>query len=431
MLNDISLYRKDKTNLWILYFIILGVIQALWINTSSFPPLPLRVMMLVAVFAPLVIKRELVLFAFPFFMILRSQLSTDYQYLPDIYSYHFYIALIFIFLVVHRIKLTNVYLKNFGPLIIICLYYFLLDACNLPKIGPYAIHIFIALLLALFLKNRNDINILSASLIAASALLSIYYILMYDQFLESWNKAEGIDRSGWVDPNYFAILLSYGFMIAIGYILDYIKCSWILFNKKLLIIFCCCIYAAIILTASRAGFISASIIALYALIKSRPKFSTLLLFIIISCTFLAVLYHNGVFDTLFYRLFEQGNFDTGGDRTTIWMQVIDNYGRQKPLAQLLGGGYWHRTVLSNGVDTHNEFFAILSDYGLMGLCLFMWLIFSLFKFIGGGNKRLINVGSALFLLSLVSLSPFQYINICFLLIWIIGLHVIQNDSNNL
>ena len=87
--------HKDirTTNGWIIYFIILGIIQSLWTNLSAFPPLPLRLIMIAAVFTPAFIKYDLVIFIIPFSLILRGNLSSEYQYLPDIYSYYIYICL--------------------------------------------------------------------------------------------------------------------------------------------------------------------------------------------------------------------------------------------------------------------------------------------------------------------------------------------------
>ena len=59
-------FKKEKLNGWILYFIFLGIIQALWTNPSSFPPLPFRLLMTAGIFIPILFRRDLVLFVFPF-----------------------------------------------------------------------------------------------------------------------------------------------------------------------------------------------------------------------------------------------------------------------------------------------------------------------------------------------------------------------------
>ena len=75
-----------KTHLIIGYYIILGIIQTLWLNPTVFPPMALRLSMIALTVAPLFFKKEFVPFVYIFFITLRLYLSTDYSYLPDIYS---------------------------------------------------------------------------------------------------------------------------------------------------------------------------------------------------------------------------------------------------------------------------------------------------------------------------------------------------------
>ena len=429
MTKILDLFNKEKLNAWIIYFIFLGIIQTLWTNTSSFPPLPFRLMMTIGVFIPILFRRDLVLFVFPFFMILRGQLSTAYQYLPDVYSYSFYILLIIVAIIFHAKSIGRLDIKSIMPMLLFCIYAVFVDVFSTMEIGKYAINIFIALLLFLFIEKEKDIHIFSASLITVCTLLAIYYIIMYDTFLETWNSEEKIERSGWNDPNYFSILLGTGFMIAILYLLDYLKSDLWIFNKKILLVSCVVIFATIVMTASRAGFLSLALITLFAILKSRPKFTTLILSTLIILAAIIVLYNVGAFDTLIYRVFEQGNLDTGGDRTTIWAKAFENFQLQSFQNQLFGGGYWHRTELTGGAETHNEMVAVFTDYGFIGTILFLFMILSMFSF-KGMYSRPRNIATIFYLLCIVSLSPFQYINIGFLIIWILGLKRIGNTSSN-
>lgn len=427
-MNKISSYTDNKINWWILFYVVLGVVQALWTNMSSFPPLPFRLLMIFAVFAPILFNRELVLFAIPFFMILRGQLATDYQYLPDIRTYIFYIGMLAVVFCIHgkAIKLKN--FRCFAPLALFCMYLFIIDILSVQKIGPYVTHIFFGLLLTFFIVKKNDVHILAAALIAACTLLAVYYILMYDLFLETWNSVEGLERSGWNDPNYFSILLGMGYMISMLYLLNYLQSDLIIFKKSILIVACLVIFAAVVMTASRAGFLAVSAMSLFSLVKSKPKLKVVLFAFLIIVVFVGVLYKWGVFDTLIYRFLVQDNISTGGSRTIIWKRVCENYYSQPYLSQVFGGGYWHRAFLSHGHETHNEFLAILSDYGLIGLCMYIVILFSMV--IGRGRyTKARAMATIYYILSVISLSPFQYVYIVFFLIWIIGLKRVD-DANH-
>lgn len=411
--------KKDvrTTNGWIIYFIILGIIQSLWTNLSAFPPLPLRLIMIVATFAPAFIKYDLVIFVIPFSLILRGNLSSDYQYLPDIYSYYIYICLEIILIFWHYKKIKIINYKYFIPLIFIMIYMGFIDIIYNGEIGKYSIHIFISALLIPFIRTEKNIHLLSAALISVCAILSIHYFIMYDTFLETWNKTNEIERSGWNDPNYFSIMLDSGFMVSIMYIINSLNSKYFIFNKKTLIIISVIIFIAVVMTASRAGFLCFILLLIAVLTTSKIKFHWYIIGTLIIYSVFMYVYKSGVANTLIFRFFEEGNANTGGGRTEIWGAGLNNFNSQSWIKQVFGGGYWHRAQLTNGRESHNEFIAMILDYGYLGIILFLTMIISLCK-IKKGKILLILLPVFYFIMSNISLSQFQYLNIGFILIWI-------------
>ena len=416
---SITNITQDKFNYWLLYYIFLGIIQAMWTNLNSFPPTVFRLAMTGAVFAPMILNKDLVTFGFPFFLILRSQLSTPYQYLPDSNSFIFYIPLLVFLAIIHWKSIQPINFKYYLPILLLIIYMCIIDIIGNAELGNYTQNLFVIFIFSLFLKNKHDMDILSSALITVCAISAIYYLIMYDQFLVTWNASEGIERSGWKDPNYFSTFMNVGILLALFYILRYIKSSIIILKKNILSILCLMIATAIILTASRAGFFCLAFILFITLFISKIKFKIKLIALCIIIFAIIIMYSMGVFDTLLYRIFEQGNINTGGERTTIWAKGIVNFRIQPYITQLFGGGYWHRTELTGGYETHNEFFAMLFDYGIIGFVLFMWLIISMFSFHRNRTSKIRNIGCVLYLLSIISLSPFQYVNIGFLILWIL------------
>lgn len=400
---------------WVLYYLALGVIQALWTDSSTFPPTPFRIAMIVLVFGPTLYHCELILFAIPFSMTLRGYLSTGYSYLPDIYSYWLYIGIEVVALIIHRKRLNFSLCGKVRPLIVMMICFAIVDLIANGEIGKYAIHIFIGLLLIPHINEESDFHYISASLICVSLLLSVYYIIMYDRFLEAWGHT-GLERSGWADPNYFSIVLDAGFFVAMMYLLNFCKSVSILFNKIVLVGACILIALAVILTASRAGFLCIAFILLIAIFTAGLTLPKFILALVVIAGASIYLYSNGFMNLLYYRLFEQGNLDTGGDRTTIWKIMIDNFYQQKLSLQMFGGGYWHRRELTTN-DTHNEFLAILGDYGYVGLILFIAFLMSLTSKRKGYFWKN-NASVCFYLLSIISLSPFAYVYIMFLILWI-------------
>lgn len=408
--------RLTSFEKWVLYYLFLGLIQALWTNQSAFPPLPLRVGMIAAIFGPVLKRRELILFAIPFSMTLRGFLSTGYSFLPDVWSNWFYIGIILVVMLFHQKELNFSLYGKVRPLIFMMLLFAMVDIANNGEFGNYAIHIFIGLLLIPFFRDDTDFHFLSAAIITVSVLLSVYYIVMFDRFLDAWGNT-GIERSGWADPNYFSTTLDRGFLVAMMYLLGFCHSDLPFFNKKIMTASCLIIAAAVIMTASRAGFLCIAFILLIALFNARLKASQFMLAIIVIAVSIGYMYYKGMFEVLLYRLLEQGNLDTGGDRTTIWQTMLNNYGNQGLIYQLFGGGYLHRFELTGGADLHNELFAIMADYGYLGLLLFVVFLFSMVSFKQNEFWKQ-NIAAGFYVLSVVSLSPFQSVFILFLIVWI-------------
>lgn len=424
--------KKSPVSLerWVLYFLSLGVIQAMWTNLYAFPPLFLRIAMIAAVFIPVILRRDLMLFVFPFFLTLRGQLSTAYQYLPDANSYSFYISVLLLCIFIHRKHLQPLNFKAFKPYLFLALYFLIVDFLCTGYLGLYSTNFLIVLLLALFIKTEFDFELLSLSLVLVCGFLAIYYIVMFDKFLVSWGaESEGIERSGWSDPNYYSTLLAIGFQISLFYLFGFLKSRFILLNSRLaLIAICSVIFGAVIMCASRGGFLCLTFGFLTCFLLIKPNIKVYFITFLLVIVLLSYLYSKGIFDVLLYRLFEQGNMDTGGERTVIWARVLDNFSIQSIILQIFGGGYWHRTVLSHGWETHNEFIAILADYGFVGIMLFLNLIFSMLTF-KSSHQRVRNISVIFYILSILSLSQFQFMSYCFFIVWILGYKKITTNRN--
>lgn len=429
-----SLNKIKSVEIWIVYYLILGIIQALWTNFSSFPPSPLRIAMIAAVFGPIFLRREIVLLAIPFSMTLRGFFSTPYSFLPDLNSsYDFYIYVLLLSMAIHFKKLNFSLYGKMKPLIAMMLLFAIVDVLSNGEIGSYAIHIFIGLLLVPFLKKEEDFHLLSVALFAASTLLAIYYVILFDKFLEAWGSS-GMERSGWSDPNYYAIMLARGFMVAMLYLFGLCKSDHFVFNKKILVGSCFFIVAAVFMTSSRTSFLCVAFILAVVIFNSKLSFRKFLLVILLLIIAGVYMYSGGIMNVLIFRFFEQGDIDTGGSRIFIWEQFLRNFEDQDIVNMLFGGGYWHRAKLTCGADTHNEFFSIMADYGLIGLLLFISFFFSTCVFRRGDFWKQ-NVAVIFYFLSAITLSPFQTIFILFLIVWIYankfsndGLLIRENDE---
>ena len=398
-----------KTHLVIGYYIILGIIQTLWLNPTAFPPIALRLSMIVLPVAPLFFKKEFVPFVYIFFITLRLYLSTDYSYLPDIYSVKLYIYLLLILLLFHN-SFSRIHMEGKKLLFLIFLLYcVIIDFINNGDVGNGAIFYLLALLLLPFLNSRESVEIAIVGYVSVNIILSIYYYLLYDQFLYSWNTQEYLERSGWADPNYFSIHLGIGFMFCQALFFGIIKTQYIKIWKPILIIGSFSIFLAAVMTGSRAGLLSILIITFLSMLTSQKSFKyNLIPFIIIPIAIYSV-FKSEYARLILYRIFEEGNLETAGERTTIWAHVLSSFDLHGFSSFLFGGGWMHRLELTNGMDTHNEIIGILCDYGVIGLLLFITLfVITCFNPVYKTFKFNIYIPIVYLVLIMLSLSPSQY-----------------------
>lgn len=406
---------------WLLYYLVLGVFQTLWTNQSAFPPMPLRLGMTLLVFGPLLLRKELIPLVFIFFITLRMYLSTDYSYLPDIYSIRIYLFILIGLSIFHYRVWESFDFRSPGVMafMVFIFLWLLVDLLN-GEIGKGTQFFIIAFLLLPFLQERRALEMVVGGYILVNLLLAIYYYVMYDKFVSTFSAAEGLERSGWADPNYFSIHIGIGFMMCMTCLFGHIKTSYLKFNRYLLIAGAFATFFAIMMTGSRAGLLSALGITILVVIFSDNKIQYKLLPLLVIPVVLYFVFKSRYAQLILYRLFLQGNMDTAGNRTTIWSVVFDNFFNQDVGHILLGGGWWHRLQITGGLDTHNEWIAVLCDYGIVGLTL-LFVIYAriiMNKAYRGVALRLY-VPFVYLLLMCVSLSPSQYPLMPLYIAWLI------------
>lgn len=416
-MNILQLYKSDPTSRWIIYYIVLGLLQCLWTHPAAFPPTPMRVAMIAAMYLPMLFHKQLVLLGMPFSLLLTGQLCTSYTFLPNVSSLTFYISILLVLLLTHS---QSLHFKNLGkayPLLLLAIFFGVADIAFLGGVGKYAEHLIFGLLLLPFLIKEQDYHLLSASLVLSCFIIAFYYIFLFKRFLVAWGST-GFDRSAWNDPNYFSIFLVAGFVVASFYVFKLKQSNLFVFNKTFLSVGMCFTAAAVFLTASRAGFVCLAFSLFTLLLFGKVKWTTLIIALIVITLAVAYMYSLGVFEILLWRFTEQGDADTGGLRTLIWENMFNRYTTQSGFNQFFGGGFRHRLELTNGWDMHNEFLSVFADYGFIGFLLLVFFVVSVTKFTRTFVKDNILVIS--YLLLTASLSPLLYINIVFFMIWMMG-----------
>ena len=365
-------FGMQLSKTFILYYGLMFLILISWHNPFATPPESWRILYLLSLLGPLTIKRpKLLAIIIPTFYAI-SNYSCFISYMPNqIYIYlAFPIAALFlhgrggtdinslIFLVFFIITAATNYSNSmrFESISSCCLLAFLWYKFIPKSINSYA-HAF------------------SYAFAIMSLSLSVFFVVGGSAFQMDFGTG-GFERTEWMDPNYF------GCIIGVGIIASMIE---ILFNRILKgperIIFLLTIGISLyvlILNGSRGALLATGMSLILLLIGNGQKISKKLIIICVFFSFLCILYLSGTFDFIFYRI-ESDSGNGGSGRTYIWATKLQAFRNQLSIfEQLFGTGYKNGMSLGFGFSRgfHNDYIAILVEYGVFGLITFIGMLLS-------------------------------------------------------
>ena len=225
-------------------------------------------------------------------------------------------------------------------------------------------------------KSVNSyVHAFSYAFAIMSLTLSIIFIVGGSAFQMDFG-AGGFERTEWMDPNYF------GCIVGIGIMASMIE---IMYNRILKIpervIFVLTIGISLyvlILNGSRGALLATGMSLILLLIGNGQKISKKLLIVCSFSIFIYILYMSGTFDFLLYRI-ELDSGKGGSGRTYIWQTKMMAFSNQLSIfEQLFGIGYKNGMFLGFGFSRgfHNDYIAILVEYGVLGLVVFIGMLLS-------------------------------------------------------
>lgn len=358
-----------KGNYILLYYLILLLVIAFW-SSESEPPSAIRYGYLLAFFLPLLTKY---LHYYPACLICFMAISTN-GYAFGFFPYAGYLYLV--------ITLIGLYFapKLSKPDIPVCVkiivgYLFLVNTATSGN--PQ--NIFYSSLVVLFfsyytIRDRvQGVRLMLNCFCIVALTLSVVYYLNYDRFLVSYNGLADIERSGWTDPNYLSCIIGMGVITSLLLIVKSqdshiaLKIFWIVTIAVS--------FSAQLLIASR-GALLAEVLAIPLIISTTHMTGKRKILIFLSLVvFVYWLYTNSYFELMEYRIMNDSG--TGGGRSVIWEQKLNAFFDANFFSQIFGYGYEGGLYLGTGImfGFHNDYIAILCDYGFIGLALFLCCLF--------------------------------------------------------
>lgn len=359
---------SQLNNKWILlyYFILLCIV--VFRTSATEPSVVVRYGFLTAFFAPLVLKYR---YLFPVCLITFMTIGTygfAYNFFPYNMGMYVIIALIGLLFVLKSIHFSV------SAIFIACLIYTsIINLINSSYLPSCVLSLATTILLSYYLSNNRSFNckaLLNGFCVASTA-LSFIYLLNYEKFLVSyWGNT--LERSGWTDPNYLSCVIGMGVVSAI-YLLITVKSN--LYLKLFWILTIALSFFSQVMMASRGGLLAVSISGMILIFMTNTKLKYKLAIVLGITIFILWLYNNNYFELFQYRI--EHDDGSGSGRLNIWMRRFNDFSTFNTLPMLFGVGYDRSLTMGGDVAAfgfHNDFIAILCQYGIIGFITFIVLL---------------------------------------------------------
>lgn len=289
----------------------------------------------------------------------------------------------------------------------VLIYTLLVNLINSFNIPNFVFSLATTILMVFYLgKNpKNNLSLLLNCFCIASLSLSVIYLLNFDKFLKTYDAVNNMERSGWTDPNYLSCIIGMGVVTALYLLLSARKSS--VYAKLFWTATLAISFISQVLLASRGGILAVSLPCAILVFMTKTKVQYKILIIIGLIIFLIWLYQNSYFELLSYRM----EHDEGGGsgRTDIWINKLIDYSHLNPFEQLFGVGYERSIAMggsASGTAFHNDYIAVLCQYGVTGFLGFLYFLIS--PFLKASKSRKIPVSAFIIyiVVACLTLEPF-------------------------
>lgn len=362
-----------KKNIYKYYFVLL-LIFCTWFSTTANPPLPLRLIFLIALFIPsLAVSKNILP---PVLMCFTSlgYYGISASYMPS--ELYYYLFCVLIVVVIYSSKLKN---TQRPPLIffIVSGYIILVDLFNTGQLENIDYCVLI-LLLSFFLvsKNGEERELYWVGYIVVSVILCLFFFT-YGNSASVEHLDDG--RIMWKDPNYMGNVCGMGIAVAYNLLIN-----GVIKNKRynrLCILVVVVGLIMLVLNASRGALLSLAIAIAIITLFANIKLSRKIGFVVFLVLSLSAIYAFGLFDLLAERIIEDDG--TGNNRTVIWGLKLDAFFDLPIMQQFFGIGYtggFKLAIGGDGYGFHSDYVAMFVDYGFVGFVLWIaMMLYPIFK----------------------------------------------------
>lgn len=366
---------QTKNRFLLLYYTVLILIMLTYTSMNG-APTPIRLAYLAALLIPLTTNIQF----FPAILILTiivMQNTFAYPLVPDGIFYYVIISVLFaIIALLHKGQNQQIDKGNHLSLSFVLLIAYL-ALFNIFRDGSIQIltsssFICIMLYICAYMYLPINSKLIAIAYMAFTQALS-YWIIFHPE--ARFLAAHGEEESTWADPNYLGGMAGIGCIIAIMYLL-YAK------RSSLQLVLCILTIAGglyfLSIMTSRGAFLAVGVGTVSLVLFSKTKRSTKLLTSLGIIAVILFVYYSETFELLMERF--NSSDDTGAGRTIIWEAKLKGFLQEGNVFDLIFGygvndGFAvASSTLGRARAFHNDFVAVLVEYGIVGLVLFLCVL---------------------------------------------------------
>lgn len=354
-----------------------------WNNGEIAPPMYMRFAYLALLLIPVTFFKRYVFF-YPIILTIFVSISKfmfSFSYMPTDANIYCFLTVLWLVFVKSagwiQVPNSNRQLSSF--LLVCLLYISFVDVIDKGSFSSISYCIFIVCIFLSSIKTKVSASSLLTAFSIVSLVLAVSFILFREQFASDYYSsnyvASGLERSSWTDPNYFGCLIGVGVVSAMIKLRNFDGMSS--FEKVFYIAVCVLSLLAIVINASRGAVLAVGVAFVVNIFLTRSKAMYKIMFSAGVVALLIILYTNDYFDLLFYRI-ENDYSGEGSGRVGIWEVKMNSFmSSSNPLNMFFGYGNQGGVNLgySYARGFHNDFIAILVEYGIIGFLMVMCLFF--------------------------------------------------------
>ena len=390
------------------YYFLLLIVLCSWVSPTLAPPMPLRLVYLIALVLPAILKAPQMLVPVLACFTALGTYGISCSYMPTEKWIYLLIIAASLFIVSSRLKSCQ---RPPIIFVVFCLYVCFIDLVNGEELVNIDYSLLIVLISFFFVsKNGSEKYSYILAFMIITIILSIFFFT-YGQ--SSAIEVSETGRRSWIDPNYFGNVCGMGVVLAYNIVVNrlspnksFSKIAMLTVPMGMLLL---------VMNASRGAFLSMGLAIVVITLFSKVKIKKKIGIAVLVALGVLVMYSLGAFDLLSERLMDED--DTGNGRTLIWEAKMLGYMSGDTYEKLFGIGYQGGFFLAipGGFGFHNDYLAFLVDYGVVGLILFLGIIVYPLKLVANiPSKRPIVISLLVFILICsMTLEPFTLGNLTY------------------